>query len=190
MHDETREKIMRAAMELLKSRGYATMTTKDIAREAGVNECTIFRKFPTKKDIILAAMREDEWRPGLENAFETPVWELEADLRMFMRCYLERVTPEMVQISIGLRAPQLYAETAGKIREIPQALLTAVRDYLGEMQRRGKVCRTDLDALALEFTSAAFGFAFFKASFGDGLSRVEKEAYAESFAAVFAQGIQ
>lgn len=190
MFDETRDRIMRAAMELLKAKGYATMTTRDIAREAGVNECTIFRKFPTKKDIVLAAMQEDEWRPDLENAFDPPVWELETDLRMFLRRYLERVTPEMVQLSIGLRAPQLYADTAERIREIPRALLDAVRAYLEEMQRRCEVRGTDLDALALGFTAAAFGFAFFQASFGDSLAAVSKETYVDRYAEMFAQGVR
>ena len=54
--DETKQKIMDATMELVRDKGYAATTTKDIAREAGVNECTIFRKFRGKKDIILSAM--------------------------------------------------------------------------------------------------------------------------------------
>ena len=32
---------------------YVATTTKDIARLAGVNECTLFRKFQNKKEIVL-----------------------------------------------------------------------------------------------------------------------------------------
>ena len=47
------EKIIDAAMELIMEIGYTAATTKDIARRAGVNECTIFRKFGEKKEIVL-----------------------------------------------------------------------------------------------------------------------------------------
>ena len=45
MFDETQEKIMNAAMELIMEKGYGSATTREIAVRAGVNECTLFRKF-------------------------------------------------------------------------------------------------------------------------------------------------
>nr|WP_330361482.1 helix-turn-helix domain-containing protein [Enterocloster bolteae] len=42
--DQTGQNIIDAAMELVVERGYTATTTKDIAKRAGVNECTIFRK--------------------------------------------------------------------------------------------------------------------------------------------------
>ena len=48
MADETRERIIDATMNLIMDRGYSQTTTKDIASKAGVNECTIFRKFKGK----------------------------------------------------------------------------------------------------------------------------------------------
>ena len=47
--DQTSQRIIDAAMELMMERGYSATTTKDIARRAGVNECTIFRKFSEKR---------------------------------------------------------------------------------------------------------------------------------------------
>ena len=49
--DETSQKIIDATMSLIRDKGYVATTTKDIAKSAGVNECTLFRKFKTKKDI-------------------------------------------------------------------------------------------------------------------------------------------
>ena len=40
--DQTGQNIIDAAMELVVERGYTATTTKDIAKRAGVNECTIF----------------------------------------------------------------------------------------------------------------------------------------------------
>ena len=42
-----------AAKELIIEKGYSNMTTKDIAVRANVNETTLFRRFGSKKAIIL-----------------------------------------------------------------------------------------------------------------------------------------
>ena len=55
MFDETQIKIIDATMTIIVEKGYSGTTTKNIAKLAGVNECTIFRKFDGKKEIILAA---------------------------------------------------------------------------------------------------------------------------------------
>ncbi len=39
---------------------------------------------------------------------------------MFMNTYMEKITPDFVNLSIGLRAPQLYEETAPLIMKIPR----------------------------------------------------------------------
>ena len=46
--DKTRQKIIDATMNLIMEKGYASMTTKDIAKYARVNESTLFRKFKNK----------------------------------------------------------------------------------------------------------------------------------------------
>ena len=65
MFDETQIKIIDATMTIIVEKGYSGTTTKNIAKLAGVNECTIFRKFDGKKEIILAAMSLPKWNPGL-----------------------------------------------------------------------------------------------------------------------------
>ena len=63
--DETSQKIIDAAMTLVRDKGYAVTTTKDIAKLAGVNECTLFRKFKNKKDIVLSGIEQEKWRGNL-----------------------------------------------------------------------------------------------------------------------------
>jgi len=45
--------IIKAAIELFSKQGYAATSTREIAQKAGVAEGSIFKLFPTKKDIIL-----------------------------------------------------------------------------------------------------------------------------------------
>ena len=53
MYDETQLKIIDATMTLILEKGYSGATTKNIAKLAGVNESTIFRRFDGKKKLSL-----------------------------------------------------------------------------------------------------------------------------------------
>jgi len=50
---EKQKAIIRAAVELFSEKGYAATSTREIARRAGVAEGTIFKQYPTKKDLML-----------------------------------------------------------------------------------------------------------------------------------------
>ncbi|MEH7511076.1 TetR/AcrR family transcriptional regulator, partial [Priestia megaterium] len=47
--DETKKKITKATIELLKEKGYKGTTTREIAEQDGVNELTVFRHFGNKE---------------------------------------------------------------------------------------------------------------------------------------------
>ncbi len=188
--DETSQKIIDAAMALVRDKGYVATTTKEIARAAGVNECTLFRKFESKKDIVLQGVNQAGWRANVTlEIFENIEWDLQADLEMFMRAYMDRMTPDFVNLSIGLRAPQLYEETKQLIMKVPQAFLTAFTDYLNKMCAMGKIPEKDFKTLALTVFSATFGYTFLKASFGNELTEIEKEKYIKESVQMFVKGI-
>lgn len=189
--DETSQKIIDAAMSLVRDKGYVATTTKDIAREAGVNECTLFRKFQSKKDIVLSGMEQERWRGNLTpEAFRNIQWELAPDLEMFMTEYMNRITPDFVRLSIGLRAPQLYEEAAPLVMKVPQAFLSTLTEYFQEMERRGKLPHMDFECLALTIFSSTFGYTFLNTSFGDQLFSVSREQYIRQSVQTFIQGIQ
>ncbi len=50
---ETRERIVAAAERVLRERGYARATTKEIARAAGLSEGTLYNYFESKEDLWL-----------------------------------------------------------------------------------------------------------------------------------------
>ena len=189
--DETSQKIIDATMSLVRDKGYVATTTKDIAKQAGVNECTLFRKFESKKDIVLNGMAQEKWRANITpEIFSDVTWDLQTDLELFMRRYMERITPDFVRLSIGLRAPQIYEETAPLIMKIPEAFVSALTSYLGQMAQKGKIAAVDHKSLAMTVFSSTFGYTFLRASFDDALSPVEQEEYIKKSAALFAKGMQ
>lgn len=188
--DETSQKIIDAAMSLVRDKGYVATTTKDIARSAGVNECTLFRKFNSKKDIVLSGMEQEKWRGNLTpEVFKDVRWELAPDLEMFMTEYMNRITPDFVKLSIGLRAPQLYEEAAPLVMKVPQAFLSSLIEYFKEMERRGKLPHLDFECLAMTIFSSTFGFTFLSASFEGNLSSVGREQYIKQSVQTFINGI-
>lgn len=189
MFDETQNKIIDATMSLVMEKGYTSTTTKDIAKKAEINECTIFRKFDGKKDIIVAAMTLPEWNPCLrEDDFES-TGDLIADLCFFSEVYLRKVTPRMVRISIGLRSPDLYELTKDGIRSVPDTFKKVLVDYFTKMQRFGKLQIDNIESVAVAFLALNFGFVFFKASFGDGLTALQSKEYIENSVRAFVNGI-
>jgi AcrR family transcriptional regulator len=53
---ETDQRITRAAAELLLQRGFDRTTVDDVAARAGVGKATVYRRWPSKEDLAVAAM--------------------------------------------------------------------------------------------------------------------------------------
>ena len=107
-----------------------------------------------------------------------------------MRAYIDRMTPDFVNLSIGLRAPQLYEETKQLIMKVPQAFLDSFSAYLKKMSEKGKIPKRDFGALAMTVFSATFGYSFLNASFGKELTDVEKDKYIKESVQTFVKGIK
>ena len=189
MFDETQMKILNSTMMLIMEKGYTATTTKDIAKKAGINECTIFRKFKGKKEIIVAAMSLPEWNPCLKESDFKYTGELVEDLCSFAEVYSKKVTPKMVKISLGLRSPDLYEITKDGIREIPDTFKKVLVQYFTEMQKQNKIHTDDIESLAVAFLAINFGYVFFKASFGDELTELQTKEYIERSVRHFVNGI-
>lgn len=188
--DDTSQKIIDATMSLIRDKGYVATTTKDIARLAGVNECTLFRKFESKKDIVLHGVSQEKWRANVTpELFQNVQWELEPDLQMFMSAYMDKITPDFVNLSIGLRAPQLYEETAPLIMKVPQAFVSSLKEYFKKMEELGKISHYDFESLAMTIFSSTFGYTFLNASFNHKLTKTDREAFIKNSVKIFIKGI-
>ncbi len=54
----TEERLLEAAREVLSREGISAATTREIARVAGVNEVTLFRKFQNKQGLLTAVLEQ------------------------------------------------------------------------------------------------------------------------------------
>ena len=80
--------------------------------------------------------------------------------------------------------------SAPLIMKVPQAFLSALTEYLGKMYDMGKIPEMDFNALAMTVLSSTFGYTFLTASFGNKLSKVEKEEYIKNSVKMFVNGLE
>lgn len=186
----TRTNIMAATKKLIVEKGYSDMTTKDIAKEANVNEATLFRQFGSKKELLLATLREADWIPsvssGISDQFQ---WDLAKDLRVIMADYFEQVTPEIVRFSLGLRAQDIYQETMPYVDKIPMAFVQLLEDYLRAMEEREKLQISDAKASAEVIFSSMIGFAFLHAYSNKKQYQIEAEHFISQAVSQFVEGL-
>ena len=190
MYDETQLKIIDATMTLIIDKGYSGATTKEIAKLAGVNESTIFRRFEGKKEIVIAAMDLPQWNPGLSESDFTYQGDLEEDLTFFSEIYMRKVTPQMVKVSIGLRSAELQGAALPGIMKVPMVFKHVLINYFTQMIADGKMRDCNVESISLQFLAMNFGFVFLDASFGNKLIGVSKAEYIRNSIQVFVAGIR
>ena len=132
------ERILRAAREVYGELG-PDAPIEAIARRAGVGERTLYRRFPTKGDLISAALDQsiaEDLTPVIEKArrAEDPMRGLVALIE--------------AAISLGAREHHLLI-AARRAGSLTPDISTALDEALGELARRGQqagVVRADLVA--------------------------------------------
>ena len=84
--------ILLAVRDLLAESGYAALTTAAVARRAGVSTATLYRRWPTKRELVLASTRrmieigvtDEAVDSGAAAAEDFDTGSLQGDLRAFI----------------------------------------------------------------------------------------------------------
>lgn len=184
----TRERIVEAAERVLRERGLARTTTKEIARVAGYSEGTLYKHFESKEDLFLAVLAERL------PSFVALVEELPARVgRGTVRETLQEVATnalayygEIVPMAASIFSePRLLARHREGMRKRgagPRMINEALTAYLGAEKRLGRV-REDADpeAAAALVLGACYQRAFFRSYLGEDVpAEGEEEGFVES----------
>src|SRR5699024_10380853 len=144
--EDTRDRIIRAAIELVDEKGYKGATTRAIAERAEVNEVTLFRQFGNKQGILDAAIEKYSYFDMIDNIMNHDVkWDLEKDLRMLSSRYQEIVESKRKIILISLREEGRFPELDEAIAKLRNDDKKTIANYIKEMEARGKM-RTSEEA--------------------------------------------
>ncbi|MEY7971920.1 TetR/AcrR family transcriptional regulator [Saccharomonospora xinjiangensis] len=178
----TRDVIVEAAGRILRTRGYAHATTKEIAREAGYSEATLYKYFTDKTEIFLSVLSSR--LPGYETVLarindhgaDREVRDNLVDVAAVALAFYAENFP----ISMSLfSSADLLAAHRRRLGELgsdgPRRPLAGLARYLAAEQRRGRIrSGADPAAVAALLIGACFQQGFLSAF--DGTSRSEEES--------------
>ncbi|WP_328397022.1 TetR/AcrR family transcriptional regulator [Nocardia sp. NBC_00416] len=161
----TRERILDAAAEILRTRGVVHATTKEIARATGVSEPTLYKHFGDKEQLLLAVLRER--LPGLSRVdLEPGRGSVEDNLTGLAHAALDFYQQSIPMLGALLADPQRMAAHRVAMDRLgggPDKAVTVVAAYLRAEQALGRIAAgANPHAVASLLIGACFHEAFLR----------------------------
>lgn len=121
--------ILKATGEELDAVGYAALRVEDVAERAGVNKTTIYRRWPTKPELVIEAIR---------NSYEAQYFIPDTgDLREDMLAYINHLIKRVKDPIPRGAAVTLHNCTDPAIKPIADELLIRARELRISIVQRG-----------------------------------------------------
>lgn len=186
----TEEKIIEAAIQLVKELGYKGATTRKIAEAAGLNEVTLFRHFGNKKGLIQAIIDKFSYVDFITNTLEKEiVWDVHKDLRMMATLYQTQLEQKRDVILISIKEAGAFPELDRLISHVPIQYKKLLADYFQQMVENGKIRKTDPVAAATNFFFLNFGYMLLKTRIQDNGEVMALEDFLNGNIALFANSL-
>lgn len=152
----TEDKILNASILLFSQKGYSAVTTKEIAKEAGVCEMTLFRHFENKHNLFAKTFDRFVFFPKYKALFDGLEWDLEKDLIKICSAYQQILYKNRKIILMYLKNEELNSDYNIELFRFPNEFKKLLNYYFEEMRHRG-VIRENPDMLAISFLRTNFG---------------------------------
>jgi AcrR family transcriptional regulator len=188
--EETRERILTAAREVIGRKGKRGATTREIAEVAGVNEATLFRHFGTKEALILECAQHFCGYVVLQDVAAQLKGDLGEDLLTLARVMFNRFESQQDMIRWSLVEQEydkdIFAATAWR----PQlAILAVLTDFMERRIAAGEL-RGDPQRLAMVFLGLVFMHALARTKFPDSeLHQSSPDVALRFYIEVFLNGV-
>jgi len=187
----TREKILETSLKLFSTKGFLGATTKEIAREAGVAEITLFRHFPSKENLFEEVLNTYSFLPVLKGLLpEIAAMQYEKALTVIAKKFLDTLDSRKEMIQIMHSEAKRYPEKIHKIYHgFIEELIKTLAAYFNDLKKKGIVRTFDTETAARAFLGMFFSFFnarefhMFKKSKGSDADEIIPE-----FVSIFARG--
>jgi AcrR family transcriptional regulator len=185
------ERILDAAMIVFSENGFKGATTIKIAKEAGVNEITIFRKFKSKENLLKAVIEKklSETLARLDHILceeksadvEVCIKTLAISLNQFLD---ERMDFIFMLVTQGRKKPEIM----GLFTQFRKKLVEHLSEYFQEQMNRGNIRKVDPELLAFSLFSFIFNKSLSEKIFKEHFINDDVKSF-EEFIDVFMRGI-
>lgn len=193
----TRDRILDAAAHVMRTRGFARTTTREIARAAGFSEATLYKHFSDKSDLFLAVMHER--LPSLGPVLAEVTADAGQGVLRDRLAAIARGAIAFYQAGFPMSAsvfsePDLLAaHRAAVLRRGggPHRLIEAVARYLRAEQEHGRIHPgADCDAAAGLLLGACFQHAFLRCFAQEPADPEAAATYAASITSTLLAGLE
>jgi AcrR family transcriptional regulator len=192
----TRERMVEAAGRVMRDKGLAHATTKEIAREAGYSEGAIYKHFESKEELFICVLAE-RLPPFVDVLGELP-WKAG---RVSVGGVLEEVAGaalafygESFPMSVSVFSePGLLARHREEVERRgagSQKANEALAAYLEAERKLGRVREgADAEAAATMLLGACFQRAFFRSYSGEGAAPAQDEGFVAGVVGTLMRGL-
>jgi AcrR family transcriptional regulator len=157
-----REALLRAAVELLAESGASRLTTREVAKRAGVAESSVFYHFGDRAGLLLAVVGEH--LPSVQDLFAAerggPPGSLRDDLVALLdglEGFFLRVAPILAALQSDGQVRAAFAERSRHADIGPHRAIEGAAHLLSAEQRAGRIAAgADLRAAAMLLVGAAY----------------------------------
>lgn len=150
---KTRQDILNSAITLFARRGILATTMAELARAIHMTPGALYWHFPTKEDLLLAAIEElhqrfvKSFEPMLNDMVKAPAAkQLEAFCKHIAQFLQDNREHGIFYGMVGAEAAENTEDVATALRAALQVYVTAIHQIIRYGQEKTKEFRTDVDA--------------------------------------------
>ncbi|NWK69766.1 TetR/AcrR family transcriptional regulator [Bacillus paramycoides] len=164
--NERQMRILEAAVDMFGEKGYASTSTSEIAKRAGVAEGTIFRYYKTKKDLLLAVVMPTLTKfaaPFFVQAFAKEIFKTnyesyEGLLRVVINNRFEFAKKHFPMIKILIQEVPFQPELKSEIQQLVETeLLSHFKKLIVKFQEEGEIIEIPPSSVLRLTLSAVLG---------------------------------
>ncbi|HDX9656856.1 TPA: TetR/AcrR family transcriptional regulator [Bacillus toyonensis] len=165
--NERQMRILEAAVDMFGEKGYASTSTSEIAKRAGVAEGTIFRYYKTKKDLLLAVVMPTLTKfaaPFFVQAFAKEIFKTDYEsyeglLRVVILNRFEFAKKHFPMIKILIQEVPFQPELKSEIQQLVETeLLSHFKKLIVKFQEEGEIIEMPPPSVLRLTLSAVLGF--------------------------------
>jgi AcrR family transcriptional regulator len=156
---DSRDEILKAAIQLFANRGFHETSMSEVAREAKVSKALIFWHFKTKEDLFLAVLNRLLEPYVIDFAEESEKLDAREQIKKLIAGYVNFVRENASSVSFFLRRfmngeemPDAFTEQIRRLYDLYKALLT---DRIRLAQEKGLCAHTYQPDVMADFVLAA-----------------------------------
>lgn len=136
---DTHERIMQAAKDLFEIKGFAAVTTKEIADAAEVSEVTLFRHFESKRGLFEAIMHSCIHPYKIDEYLESEVkYDFDVDLKKMAYKMMEVYRQNAPTLRMILRDKERDSVHEMRFKKDEHSSRQKLMEYFETMRRLGK----------------------------------------------------